>query len=303
MAKTDPGWELYRSFLAVMREGSLSGAARTLGLAQPTVGRHVQELESSLGTALFTRGQSGLRPTDAAHTLEPYAQTMAGAATALIRAISEKSFEARTVVRIAASEIIGAEVLPPILTDFRGRHPGTVVELSLSDRTEDLLRREADIAVRMIRPKQGSLVARRAGSVTVGLHAHRRYLHERGQPGNMAQLSQHALIGFDRETTSIRALQRVGLKLRRDDFAFRTDSHLAQLAAIRAGFGIGLCQTAIARRDPDVIRVLPDNFGFNLEIWIAMHEDLRATLPIRTLFAHLAAALSDYARAKRRRER
>ena len=275
MAKTDPGWELYRSFLAVMREGSLSGAARTLGLAQPTVGRHVQELESSLGTALFTRGQSGLRPTDAAHTLEPY----------------------------AASEIIGAEVLPPILTDFRGRHPGTVVELSLSDRTEDLLRREADIAVRMIRPKQGSLVARRVGSVTVGLHAHRRYLHERGQPGNMAQLSQHALIGFDRETTSIRVLQRVGLKLRRDDFAFRTDSHLAQLAAIRAGFGIGLCQTAIARRDPDVIRVLPDNFGFNLEIWIAMHEDLRATLPIRTLFAHLTAGLSDYARTKGRRER
>lgn len=114
MAKMDPGWELYRSFLAVVREGSLSGAARTLGLAQPTVGRHVQELELSLGTALFTRGPSGLRPTDAAHTLEPYAQTMAGAAAALIRAISEKSFEARTVVRIAASEIIGVEVLPPI---------------------------------------------------------------------------------------------------------------------------------------------------------------------------------------------
>jgi DNA-binding transcriptional LysR family regulator len=226
---------------------------------------------------------------------------MAGAAGALIRAISEKSFEARAVVRIAASEIMGAEVLPRILTDFRARHPGVIVELSLSDRAEDLLRRDADIAVRMVRPKQRSLVARRIGSVTVGLHAHRRYLHERGQPNSMTQLAQHMLIGFDRETASIRALQRLGLKLRRDDFAFRTDSHLAQLAAIRAGFGIGICQTAIARRDSNLVRVLPNDFGFDLEVWIAMHEDLRTTHPMRAIFAYLAAALSDYVKGRRER--
>src|SRR6266704_2362208 len=103
MGKMDPGWELYRSFLAVLREGSLSSAARTLGLTQPTVGRHVQELESSLGTTLFTRYHNGLRPTDAAHALEPHAQTMASAAAALIRAISRKDLEAHAVVRIAAS--------------------------------------------------------------------------------------------------------------------------------------------------------------------------------------------------------
>jgi DNA-binding transcriptional LysR family regulator len=303
MTKEDPGWELYRSFLAVLREGSLSGAARALGLTQPTVGRHVRELESSLGTVLFTRGQSGLRPTEAAHTLEPYAQTMAGAAAAIIRAISEKSFEARAVVRIAASEIMGAEVLHSILTDFRARHPRVIVELSLSDRVEDLLRRDADIAVRMVRPKQGSLVARRIGSVTAGLHAHRRYLHERGQPNNVTELAQHVLIGFDQETASIRALQRLGLKLRRDDFAFRTDSHLAQLSAIRAGFGIGICQTVIARRDSNLVRVLPNDFAFDLEVWITMHEDLRATHPMRTIFDYLAAALSDYVRAKRAPER
>jgi DNA-binding transcriptional LysR family regulator len=228
---------------------------------------------------------------------------MAGAATALIRAISEKSFEAHAVVRIAASEIMGAEVLPLILTEFRVRHPGVVIELSVSDRVENLLRRDADIAVRMVRPKQGSLVARRIGSVTVGLHAHRRYLHERGQPSNMQQLAQHVLIGFDRETTSIRALQRLGLKLRRDDFSFRTDSHLAQLAAIRAGFGIGICQTAIARRDSNLVRVLPNDFAFDLEVWIAMHEGLRATNPMRTVFDHLAVALSDYVQAKGQRQR
>jgi DNA-binding transcriptional LysR family regulator len=228
---------------------------------------------------------------------------MAGAAAALIRAASKKGFEGHAVVRIAASEIIGAEVLPSILTDFRTQHPGVIVELSLSDRVEDLLRRDADIAVRMVKPKQGSLVARRIGSVTAGLHAHRRYLHESGQPNNITQLAQHVLIGFDRETASIRAFQRLGFNLRRDDFAFRTDTHLAQLAAIRAGFGIGICQTAIARRDSDLVRVLPNDFAFDLEVWIAMHEDLRATHPMRIIFDYLAEALSDYVRAKGRRKR
>jgi DNA-binding transcriptional LysR family regulator len=279
-------------------EGSLSGAARTLGLTQPTVGRHIRELESSLGTKLFTRSQSGLGPTDAAHTVAPHARAMAGAAAALIRTVSAKDFGAHAVVRIAASEIVGTEVLPPILTEFRAKHPGIVMELSLSDRMEDLLRRDADVAVRMARPKQGSLVAKRVGAVTVGLHAHRRYLDEHGQPNNIQQLAQHALIGFDRETASIRALQRLGLKLTRDDFSFRTDSHLAQLAAIRAGFGIGICQTAIAQRDMDLIRLMPKDFAFDLEVWIAMHEDLRASRPMREIFDHLASALGGYARVK-----
>lgn len=303
MDKREPGWELYRSFLAVLREGTLSAAARALGLTQPTVGRHVQELESALDTKLFTRSQNGLRPTHAAITLEPHAQAMAGAAAALIRAISGKDFGAHAVVRIAASEIIGTEVLPPILAGFRANHPGIVMELSLSDHTEDLLRRDADIAVRMARPKQGSLIAKRVGTVTVGLHAHRRYLDEHGQPKNIQQLAQHVLIGFDRETASIRALQRLGLKLTRDDFTLRTDSHLAQLAAIRAGFGIGICQTAIAQRDVHLIRLMPQDFAFDLEVWIAMHEDLRASHPMRAIFDHLASALAAYTRAKGRPRR
>jgi DNA-binding transcriptional LysR family regulator len=299
MDKREPGWELYRSFLAVLRERSLSGAARALGLTQPTVGRHIRELESSLGTALFSRAPDGLRPTDAARIVEPHAQTMAGAAAALIRLTSGKGFEAQPVVRIAASEIVGAEVLPAILTDFRKHHRSFVFELSLSDRIEDLLRRNADIAVRMTRPKQSALIARRIGGVIVGLHAHRRYLDEHGRPSNMEDLAQHVLIGFDRETTSIRALQRLGMTLKREDFAFRTDSHLAQLAAIRAGYGIGICQTAIARRGSNLVHLLPNHFGFKLEVWLAMHEDLRASRPMRDVFDHLAAALSGYAHAKR----
>jgi DNA-binding transcriptional LysR family regulator len=303
MAAQDPGWELYRSFLAVLREGSLSAAARSLGLTQPTIGRHVRELETALKTALFTRSQHGLAPTEAAFALEPHADAMAGAAAALLRAVSGRAAQAQGVVRIAASEIIGAEVLPPILADFRRAHPGVVVELSLSDRMADLLRRDADIAVRMARPTQGSLVAKHIGRVALGMHAHRHYLAAHGRPAGMGDLAQHALIGYDRETESLRALRRIGLDLRREDFAFRADSHLAQLAAIRAGVGIGVCQRPLARRDPDLVHVLPDAFAMSLEMWLAMHQDLRASRAMRAMFDHLAAALADYVRTTDRRRR
>ena len=201
--------ELYRSFLAVRRKEAYR-RCRTLGLRRTNPVSRIFAPWIRRLAPLFTRSQNGLRPTDAANTLEPHAQAMAGAAAALIREISGKDFGAHAVIRIAASEIVGTEVLPPILAEFRAGHPGVVMELSLSDRTEDLLRRDADIAVRMVRPKQGSLIAKRVGTVTVGLHAHRRYLEEHGQPNNIQQLARHVLIGFDRETASIRALQRPG---------------------------------------------------------------------------------------------
>lgn len=294
----DPGWELYRSFLAVLREGSLSAAARALKLTQPTLGRHIKQLESLLGTALFTRAQDGLRPTDAARALEPHAQTMATAAETLLRAASGTGRQPRAVVRLAASEIVAAEVLPAILTEFRARQPGIVIELSASERAEDLLHRESDIAVRMTRPKQASLIARRVGQAALGFHAHRRYLDRYGKPASLRQLPEHVLIGFDRETAAVHALRRVGLKLGRDDFALRCDSHLAQLAAIRAGFGIGVCQTSIAWGDPDLVHLFPDEFAPSLEVWLAMHEDLKTSAPMRAVFDHLTEALSRYAGAR-----
>jgi DNA-binding transcriptional LysR family regulator len=293
--KREPGWELYRSFVAVLREGSLSGAARALALTQPTLGRHIKELETALDTPLFTRAQDGLRPTDAARALEPHARTMASAAETLLRAASGSKRQPRAVVRLAASEIVATELLPSILAEFHIRQPGITIELSASDRAEDLLRRESDIAVRMTRPKQANLVARKVGRAALGFHAHRRYLDRYGKPSSLRQLAEHVLIGFDRETAAVRALRQAGLKLGRDDFAFRSDSHLVQLAAIRAGFGIGICQTIVARKDPELVHLLANEFSASLEVWIAMHEDLKASLPMRAVFDHLAASLSRYA--------
>jgi len=293
-------WTLYASFREVMRQGSLSAAARALGLTQPTLGRHVAALEAGLGTALFTRSPKGLTPTGAALDLLPRVEEMHAAAEAAARAVSGRSDGETGVVRLTASEIIGGVVLPPILADFREVHPGVVVELVLSNRNEDLLRRDADIAVRMTRPVQSALVARRIGTVPIGLFAHRRYAAAHDLPWTLDELAAHPVIGFDRDDISRRSIGAEGPLVTREAFAFRCDSDLAQLAALRAGFGIGGCQLGIAADEPDLVPVLPGEVRFDLEMWLAMHQDLRPVRRVRLMFEHLAEALGAYVRRSRR---
>jgi DNA-binding transcriptional LysR family regulator len=290
----EPDWSHFRAFLAVLRDGTLSGAARELGLTQPTLGRQIAELERRLGTALFVRSQRGLVPTDAARDIAPHAEAMAAAAGSMLRAASGGASDAAGVVRITASEIIGAEVLPSLLAEFRRANPGVTIELVLSNRVEDLLRGEADIAVRMVRPSQQALVARQIGEVRLGLYAHRLYLKAAPAPKSVAALlSEHALIGFDQGTPFLRQLLE-GMPITRSHFALRTDSDLAYLAAVRAGFGIGFIQQGIARRDPKLIAILPDEISLPLEMWLVLHEDLRASRRLRLMMDHLAKGLGEY---------
>jgi DNA-binding transcriptional LysR family regulator len=289
-------WDLYRSFLGVLRFGSLSAAARELGLTQPTLGRHVDALEASLGTSLFARSRHGLVPTPAALALVPHAEAMEAAALALVRAASGEAGEPAGAVRVTASNFIGAEVLPAMLTEFRERHGAIAIELLLSDRNQDLSRRDADIAVRMVRPAQKALIARRLGPVRIGLYAHRRYLARRTMPRSVEDLNAHDIIGFDRDASAMRALG-TGLAVSRELFALRTDDSAAQLAHLRAGFGIGACQRGVAARSPDLVPVLAGQVGFKLEMWLVMHEDLKGSRRVRLLFDHLAGALKAYAAA------
>lgn len=294
MTIEEPGWELYRTFLAVLQAGSLSGAARSLGLTQPTVGRHVDALEAALGTSLFLRTQRGFSPTESALTLAPYARTMALTSAALLRAAAGTGQAVSGTVRLTASDIISVEVLPPILADLRRRYPHLAVELVPSNQVEDLLRRESDIAVRMVRPTQGALVARHIGDTELGLFAREDYLARAGRPESLDALRAHAVIGFDRETAFTRSVTAQLPWLKRDLFSLRTDSDSAGLAALRAGYGVGICQVGIARRDPSLIRVLPDAFSFRLETWVTMHENLRGNPRCQVLFQALAAGLGDY---------
>ncbi len=289
-----PDWDLYQSLHAVLRDGSLSAAARTLGLSQPTVGRHIEQLEQALGLPLFTRSPQGLKPTDFAARLGPYLAAMGSAADAALREASGEVDQVAGVIRITASEVIGAEVLPAILAEFHETYPQVVIELVLSNQNEDLLRREADLAVRMVRPTQGALVAKRIGQIGLGLHAHRRYLQAHGEPVSLEALAQGSIIGFDKDTAFTRSLQASGVDLRRDRFALRSDSDLAQLAAIRAGFGVGVCQYGLARRDPNLVAILPQALSFQLETWVVMHEDLKNSRRMRLMFDHLVERMGDY---------
>ncbi len=300
MRNVEPSWEWYRTFLQVLETGSLSAAGRAMGIAQPTAGRHIDALEAALGLTLFTRSVDGYAPTDAALELAPHAAGVAASAAALRRAASGHGDGVRGTVRITASEVIGVEVLPPILTALHEAHPALSVELVLSNRVDDLLHREADIAVRMFRPQQAALVARRAGGIEIGLHAHQRYLARHGTPRTVADLARHMLIGYDRETAFIRSVGRILAPLDRADFRLRADSDLAQLAAIRAGFGIGFCQAALAARDPALHRVLPRAVSFTLDTWVAMHEDLRRSARCTAAFAALAEGLGAYAQGAAR---
>ena len=292
---TDPDWSLYRTLLAVLDEGSLSAAARALGLTQPTVARHVDALEAALGADLFIRSQRGLEPTDLAFSLRAQARIMATTAAALLRTASGTTGAVAGTVRITSSDVVGVEHLPTILTRLRRAHPSLVIELSLTDRVSDLLAREADIAIRMTEPTQGTLLARRLPPIDLAFHAHRDYLAQAGTPASLAELSAHALIGYDAETPALRAMAARFPALDRAAFAFRADSNLAQLGMIRAGFGIGLCQTAIASRDPALVRVLAD-IVLPLPLWIVMHEDLKTTTRYRVVFDALAEGLAEQRR-------
>lgn len=295
MSNIPTDWERQRAFLAVLREGSLSGAARALNLAQPTIRRRIEDLERDHGVALFTRAPSGLIPTAIALELAGHVEAMANAAAAFTRTASAEAGSASGTVRITASEIVAVEVLPPILAQLRDIHPGLVIELGLNNRSEDLLARQADIAVRMTRPLQEALVAKRIGAIRLGLHARRDYLDRHGTPTGLADLKRFALIGFETDPIGISAYREKGVTLEREDFAFRCNSDIGQLAAIRAGMGIGICHTGLGKRDLGLVHVLPAAFAIDLETWVVTHEDLRHVERIRLTFDALVQGLQDYA--------
>ena len=287
---SDLDWNLVRTFLAIYQEGSLSGASRKLDLSQPTIARHLATLEASLGIELFIRSQRGLTATEQARDLLPLAEVLGATATSFLRRASGPAGQVRGSVRISASEIISVEHLPPILAKLRRQHPHLAVELVASNAVADLLRRDADIAVRNTNPKQEALIAQRLPPVKLGLHAHRDYLDRVGTPTTLADLANFDVIGFDTTTPAVRAMVSAAA-FERSAFALRTDSNLVQLAAIRAGYGIGICQAVLAERDPSLVRVLADQFDVDLDIWIVMHEDLRSNARCRAVFDALVDGL------------
>ena len=284
-------WSLVRSFLAVLEKGSLLAASRHLQLSQPTIGRHVAELESQLGLVLFDRNGRGLLPTEAAYHLAESARIMQSGADQLARNVMGADLGASGTVRITASQPVSCYVLPPLLAQMRLSLPDIQVELVASNEVSNLLRREADIAVRMVQPEQASIIARRVGKVTLRACAHQDYLRRRGVPRQPNDLLAHDLIGGDRNDDTLKGFAAQGLVVGREQFAFRADDLIVVWQAVRAGLGVGFVSEHLIRSDPAVIPVLPKLKIEPLPVWLAVHKEIRTSKRIRAVYDFLADAL------------
>ena len=286
-------WESQRVFLAVLRSGSLSGAAKLLGIAQATARRRLDHLERSLDLSLFTRTPAGLTPTTAARGLIEHVERMDHAAQAFSRMASADTATDSGTVRVTCGNLLGVEVLPGLLRDFHHRHTGVKLELSIGDALEDIARLQSDIAVRLLRPVEADITVRRVGSLRIGVHASAECLQRYGKPENLDALRRGPLIGPDRRSADVRRWVETGLCEPDQYFAVASDNHLAQLAALKAGLGFGLCPTCIGKQQ-GLTHVLPDSFGFEVDVWIAMHSDLRRIKRIAQVFEVLGEALHGH---------
>lgn len=287
-------WSLIRSFLAVAEAGSLSAAARRLSASQPTLGRHVAELEAALGVLLFRRGRKGYELTESGAALYERARPMTDQAAAFQRLATGSVEQMAGTVRITASQIVSTYVLPPILARLGTEEPAIEVEIVASDAVENLLRRDADIAVRMVKPVQLDLVARKIADLPLTACAATSYLERRGRPAAPEDLAAHDLVGYDRGLELIDGFRAFGVELDRHAFRFRSDSHAVLWEAIRAGNGVGFAQRSLVMRDPLVEAVLPGLPLPHLPMWLTMHRDVRTSPRIRRVADFLHDALKLY---------
>lgn len=273
-----------------METGSLSGAARTMGVSQPTVGRHITELEEQLGAVLFERA-GRLRPTQSAHTLMAHADAMHAAANRLrLQAAGEAQALAGS-VRITASQVVAIYRLPPILARISAAQPNIELDLVVSNDNQNLLRRDADIALRMVEPTQKEIIAQRIGHIPMGLFAHRAYLETRGSPRSLEDLQEHTFIGYDRSDLLLRGIRAFGVPISRSDFRIRTDDQVAQVELMLAAAGIVATQCAVASAHPDVVRLLPELPIPSLPLWFATHREVHTSARVRAIYDLLAVEL------------
>ena len=287
-----PDWDHLRVFVGVAEHGSLSAAGRELNISQPTVGRHIQALEDSLGVRLFQRTVRGLDLTDTGRDLLEHGREMAAAADRLALAAAGREAAVSGTVRVTASAFVATLTLPEIIADLRLAHPEIEIELVASDATENLLQREADIAVRMYRPRQVDVITRKVSELSLGVYAANSYLSRRGTPRELNDLLAHDIVGYDRDETILQGFAAVGVDVDRHFFVARCDDQVAYWHLVVAGVGIGFSQVRIGDAEPLVSRVLPGFAIPPLPVWLTAHAGLRTNPRVRRVFDFLAERLA-----------
>jgi DNA-binding transcriptional LysR family regulator len=278
-------WNRARAFLVTAEEGSLSAAARALGMAQPTLGRQVAALEDELGVALFERAGKGLELTPAGLGLLGHVRAMAEAAQEFSLGASGRSQAIAGEIAISASDVYAAHLLPPVLRRLRAEHPGITVDVVASNAMSDLRRREADIAIRNVRPVQNDLVAQRLADDEAFFFAAPSCLERLGPS---ADLTKADFIGFDRSDTLIGELHERGLSLSHANFPIVTSNQLVQWEMVKAGLGIGIFPRWIGDAEPAVRRVETGTGPIVFPVWLVAHRELRTSRRVRIVFDILA---------------
>ena len=286
-------WNRARAFLVTAEEGSLSAAARALGMSQPTLGRQVDALERELGAVLFERVGRGLTLTPTGLALLDHVRAMGEAARRVSLAASGRSQSIEGPVAITASEIYSAFLLPPVIARLRREHPGVTVEVVASNATVDLRRREADIAVRNVRPTHPDLVARKIRDDTARLYASPAYLARLGPVTRVEDLERAAFIGFDNVGTYLAGLAAHGVPLTLRNFPVVTANHLVHWEMAKQGLGIGAFPENIAAREPGLAVVLPSLPPIVYPIWLTAHRELETSRRLRIVFDLLAEELAS----------
>ncbi len=284
-------WSLVQAFLAVAEAGSLSGAARRLGRSQPTLGRQIRQIEAKLGVDLFTRHPRGLSLSDGGQALLPAAQRMRDAIADIALTAAGRDRALEGAVRITASEVVAFHLLPPIVARIRQALPRLRVDLVASDSSDNLLYRDADIAVRMYRPQQLDIVARQIGEMPIGIYAAHGYLDRAGVPETLDALPSHDLIGYDRSDLILRGMRDMGWPATRDWFTTRCDNQLVYWNLLCAGCGIGFAPRTLGQAEPRVRRLLPDLVLPALPVWLAAPQATRRTPRIARVWDMLADGL------------
>ena len=289
-------WNRARAFLVTVEEGSLSAAARALGMSQPTLGRQVSALEAELGIALFERNGQGMQLTPGGMQLVEYVRAMGEAAMEMSLAACGQSDAIEGRICISATEVMATMVLPVLIKKLKQCYPGILVEVIASNASSDLKRREADIAIRSYRPTQPDLIARRLADITASLYATPDYLNSLPQPVSLNSLAQAQFIGFNGGDNRgyINSLAEYGVPISEDNFSVNADSQLVQWELTKLGLGLGIMPTMIGDLEPAVVRALAQQSFYKGEMWLVCHRELRMSKRVRTVFDFLVTELSDH---------
>jgi DNA-binding transcriptional LysR family regulator len=284
-------WNLLRSFMTIYETGTLTEAAVRLKTTQPSMGRHLRELEASLKEPLFVRLPGKLKPTAKADALFEALLGMRHSVREASSVFTGTQATVTGVVRLAVSEAYAYHVIPAILVPLLEKNLDLEIELSVSNQTDNLLRRDADIAVRFFRPQQDSVIAVKVGETELGLFAHRDYLARHGTPSQVELKASAVLAGNDREPLQLSSFIRGAPPKTPVRFRFRTDFVLAREAAAMSGSAIAMMFTDIARSKPELVRVLPDRINVKQEVWLCAHEELTRSARMRYVWEHLESSL------------